>query len=81
MSYPNAITMTCKEFYISYNSIDFEIYGGVTTALVKGNMEKFYILLGDHRPAYAKLFPQGFDACLAYYKENLAKASNRSDSL
>lgn len=58
------------DFYISYNNYDTGIYGCDTTALVVGQMEKFYILEGDHRKAYDKLAGQGFDACLKYFMDN-----------
>lgn len=29
-------------FYISYNNYDVEVYGDVTTAIVLGQMQKFY---------------------------------------
>ena len=66
-------------FYISYNNHDINIYGGVTTALVLGQMERFYILLGDHRLAYSKLINKGFRACKLYFKENDRYRSKYSD--
>lgn len=59
-------------FYISYNNYDIAEYGCATTALVVGQMQKFFILKGDHRDAYNKVFSEGFDACLSYYKDNLS---------
>jgi hypothetical protein len=70
-----------ESFYISYNKHDSRIYGGDTTALVKGQMEKFYILNGDHRAEYAALIPSGFSACLDYFKANAAKINKFSDRL
>lgn len=40
---------TYEGFYVSYNSHDRDSYGDVTTALVLGQMQKFFILNGDHR--------------------------------
>lgn len=77
---PNTI-VDAGDFYISYNDTDIAIYGSETTALVVGQMEKFYILKGDHRAQYLSLIAKGFDACLAYYKENLKDAHEHSDKL
>lgn len=68
-------------FYISYNSYDTDIYGSVTTALVLGQMQQFFILNGDHRKQYAEVIKQGFDACLKYYKKNIADSHPYSDKL
>lgn len=68
-------------FYVSYNDHDISIYGTDTTALVVGQMEKFYILKGDHRARYQPLIADGFEACLAYFKENMADAHKFSDKL
>jgi len=79
-SVPNRVTQG-NGFYISYNNVDSDIYGSDTTALVWGQMEKFYILNGDHRKQYTPLISQGFDACLAYFKANSALINMRSDIL
>ena len=68
-------------FYVSHNDHDLAIYGDETTALVLGQMERFYILNGDHRQQYAQLMGQGFDACLEYFKANQALRNHRSDVL
>ncbi|PGK51869.1 hypothetical protein CN918_29190 [Priestia megaterium] len=68
-------------FYISYNARDVAIYGSKTTALVLGQMQKFYILNGDHRKQYAELINQGFHKCLSYYKDNIHNANKNSESL
>lgn len=68
-------------FYISYNNYDIEIYGDVTTALVIGQMQKFYILKGDHRKQYAEIIKQGFYKCLEFYKNNIADSHSYSDKL
>ena len=66
-------------FYVSYNDVDRDIYGGDTTALVLGQMERFFILNGDHRGQYASLVERGFDACLAYFRDNRDLMNFRSD--
>ncbi|MBM5458712.1 hypothetical protein H8F21_14180 [Pseudomonas sp. P66] len=66
-------------FYISHNDHDHRLYGGETTALVFGQMQAFYILNGDHREAYAPLIPQGFEACMAYFKANIQLINMRSE--
>lgn len=68
-------------FYISYNDYDLRTYGCDTTALVVGQMEKFYILKGDHRAQYSPLIGEGLDACLAYFKKNIAEAHHYSDTI
>ncbi len=68
-------------FYISYNNYDTHIYGCDTTALVVGQMEKFFILNGDHREAYDKLSDQGFDACLKYFIDNSDSISKYSEKI
>lgn len=81
-STPNtALPSPDKKFYISYNNIDTSpsLYGSDTTALVKGQMDYFYILNGDHYSKYKKLIPQGFDACMAYFLDNLHLMNKRSD--
>ena len=56
-------------FYVSCDS-HCSAYGTPTTALVVGQMEKFFILKGNHMSAYAERIPQGLEACMAYYREN-----------
>lgn len=70
LSIPNQISTEKEDFYISYNNRDIGTYGSDTTALVKGEMEKFYILNGDHRKAYAELADKGFDSCMEYFISN-----------
>ena len=77
---PNAV-IDGDGFYISYNDHDIRIYGSDTTALVVGQMEKFYILTGDHRAQYQALMANGFEACLDYFKANLKDAHKHSDKL
>lgn len=75
----NAV-MNADGFYVSFNDHDTapSLYGDVTTALVFGQMQAFYILNGDHRAGYAGLLSQGFDACLEYFKANIASINKRS---
>ncbi|BAG41700.1 hypothetical protein [Ralstonia phage phiRSL1] len=69
-------------FYISYNDTDTEVYGDVTTSLVIGNMERFYILRGDHRTQFRECAALGPDACLNYYRANyVAHGHQFSDPL
>lgn len=80
---PN-LTLSPKDdptWYVSYlpRSDDYE--GHATTALVVGQMQRFYILNGDFRDAYKALIPQGFKACYAFYQEHADKHSRRSDKL
>jgi hypothetical protein len=77
---PNRV-INADGFYISYNPLDVGIYGDVTTALVLGQMEKFYILKGDHCQGYAPLIGQGFEACIAYFKAHPADIHPYSDKL
>ncbi|MGG1263817.1 hypothetical protein [Brevibacillus laterosporus] len=68
-------------FYISYNNYDIYIYGCATTALVLGQMQKFYILNGDHRKQYVEIIEQGFDKCLSYFNDNVNNINKYSDKL
>lgn len=77
---PNSI-YEGKDFYISHNDRDIKSYGSETTALVVGQMQKFFILRGDHRTQYAPLLDQGIDACLAYYKSLPDQQHPYSDAL
>jgi len=66
-------------YYISYNTYDINIYGSITTALVKGQMEKFFILDGDHRNQYDLLKDKGFSACLEYFNNNISLKNKHSN--
>lgn len=72
---------TYDGFYVSYNNYDIAIYGDVTTALVLGQMQKFYILTGNHSAQYKELIGQGFEKCLEYYKENINQSHKYSDEI
>lgn len=77
---PNT-TMDGDGLYVSYNDRDTAIFGSDTTALVWGQMEKFYVLNGDHRAAYAQLMDRGFEACLGYFKANLMLINKYSEKI
>lgn len=77
---PNSV-IDGQGFYVSHNNHDHAIYGGETTALVLGQMERFYILKGDHRKAYAALIGQGFEVCLDYFKQHPDLAHPYSNKL
>lgn len=72
---------TYEGFYVSYNNYDIGFYGCKTTALVLGQMQKFFILNGDHRKQYEEIIEQGFHECLSYYKDNINNANKYSDTL
>lgn len=42
---------------------------------------KFYILYGDHKEAYLKLAPQGLQACMNYFVENIELIGHSSNKL
>lgn len=66
-------------FYVSYNNHDTNIYGDVTTALVLGQMEKFFILNGNHTKEYEKLIDCGFSGCMEYFKNHIEQINKLSD--
>lgn len=68
-----------KGFCVSYNSYDVAIYGDVTTALVLGQMQKFYILNGNHSEEYAKIIKDGFEKCMEYFEKNINQINKYSD--
>tara|TARA_R110001583_G_scaffold174017_14_gene328282 strand:+ start:222 stop:530 length:309 start_codon:yes stop_codon:yes gene_type:complete len=79
---PNSILNSVnKDFYISHNNHDIDIYGSETTSLVIGQMEAFYILNGDHRSAYTQLMPQGLGSCMKYFVDNMSIMNAKSDTL
>ena len=80
LSIPNDV-IDGDGFYVSHNLVDAPIYGCETTALVRGQMQAFYILNGDHRAAYAELIPLGLAECLAYFKANVALVNKHSDRI
>lgn len=73
------------DFFVSYNPDTavmgigmFDGDGADETALCKGG--KFFILNGDFRDDYDRLGPQGFDACLAFFKDHSEQKSSWSDA-
>ncbi|SIC58954.1 hypothetical protein [Mycobacteroides abscessus] len=71
------------DFYLSFNPGNFvaSVFdsdgSGSETALCKdGN---YFILNGDHRAAYEKVFDQGFSACFAYFMKHQDQVSSWSD--
>ena len=68
-------------FYISYNSHDTEIYRSETTALVLGQMQKFFILNGNHCVSLEKLAKENLNHCIAYIHENKSKLNKFSDEI
>ena len=63
---PNTVTHR-DGFYISYNPYE-PWYGGDTTAVVLGNMDRFYILMGNHRKSLEGL---SFTECINYIHDNM----------
>ena len=81
----NIVPFEGEGFYISYNFGDIAEYGDVTTALVvtweDGVGKAFYILNGNHTEQYKELYASGLDACLKYFKENIAQINKYSDKV
>jgi hypothetical protein len=73
---PNIITEK-EDYYISYNPVDVSTYGDVTTAIVVGQMEHFYILNGNHYKTLCSM--KSFDECIAYFNANLHLKSRFSE--
>lgn len=75
----NAASNNYKDHYISYNWKDTDIYGSDTTAIVIGQMQRFYILNGNH---WENLVDLSFEDCIAYFERNanlINKMSNKYD--
>lgn len=66
-----------ETWYVSYLPFSDD-YGSNTTALVVGQMQRFFILDGDFRKEYQNLMPQGFRACYQFFLDNLDKRNKRS---
>jgi len=77
------ITNDKKDFYISYNNYDVDIYGSDTTALVKNDMSDFFILNGDHTKQYDEIIQSNgdFETCFNYFKVNINLMNSFSDKL
>lgn len=66
-----------KDHYISYNFADRSVYGTDTTAIVIGQMQRFYILKGDHTE-YLK--DKNFKQCMEYFQNNIGLKHPFSDN-
>lgn len=79
MNYTNHNRTTDGEgFYISYNFADRAIYGCVTTAVVVGQMQRFYILNGNHEN---ELIGKSFAECLDYLHDHAKELNSMSEAL
>lgn len=67
-----------KHWYVSYNDRDTAAYGGVTTALVIGQMEYFLILNGDHREGLRAKYLRD---CIQYIRDHRDQLNKRSEPL
>jgi hypothetical protein len=75
----NVATDNFKDHYISYNWKDTYIYGQDTTAIVIGQMQRFYILNGNHFENLKELNTQeAFDYFLKN-QELINEKSNKFD--
>ena len=69
MMFPRHNNVTeSKDHYISYNFGDRDAYGSDTTAIVIGQMQRFYILDGNHEK---QLAGKSFLECMEYFNENI----------
>lgn len=67
-------------FCISYNNYDADVYGSDTTAVVLGQMEKFFVLNGDHAQALTETAKTaGFEGCLGYFRSHVSEINKFSD--
>lgn len=65
-----------NQHYVSYNFADRSIYGSDTTAIVIGQMQRFYILNGNHVQA---LKGKDFNQCIEYFLSNSHLHNSRGD--
>lgn len=72
---PNT-TINSKEHYLSYNYCDTDHYGSDTTAIVIGQMQRFYILNGNHME---QLKDKTFEECIEYFLNNSSLKNKHSD--
>lgn len=76
---PNSIA-SFDGFYISHNSRNVNADGEETTAIVIGQMLRFFILTGDHRKELIEAATAGgVEQCLAYFRENIRFAHSTSE--
>lgn len=64
------------QHYVSYNFADRSIYGSDTTAIVIGQMQRFYILNGNHVEA---LKGKDFTQCMEYFLNHQNLHNSRGD--
>lgn len=69
-------TYNHDKHYISYNFADDYIYGCDTTAIVIGQMQRFYILNGNHTN---ELKTKSFKECIDYFLDNSHLINKRSN--
>ena len=74
---PNRVT-DADGFYVSYNNVDSGLYGCDTTAVVVGQMQRFYILKGNHEK---QLIGKTFEECLNYIHDYINLFHESSDPL
>ena len=74
-----ALNMTCDKdgYYISYNPVDVNMYGDVTTAIVTGQMENFYVLNGNHFKDLCAL--PDLAACMEYFAVHADQVNKYSE--
>ena len=70
------LTVDHKDHYISYNFADREMYGSDTTAIVIGQMQRFYILNGNH---LTQLADKSFKQCVKYFNDNIKLKNHMSN--
>lgn len=69
-------TYNHSKHYVSYNFADRSIYGSDTTAIVIGQMQRFYILNGNHVDV---LKNKDFNQCIEYFLSNPHLHNSRGD--
>jgi hypothetical protein len=72
----NIATNNKKYHYISFNFKDDYVYGNETTAIVIGQMQRFYILNGNH---FEKLENMSTLEALKYFQNNKESHNKLSD--
>lgn len=77
---PNAVVQG-DGFYVSYNNYDIGAFGCATTAIVRGQMEHFLILSGDHREGLLSIRPFTYAGCVAYFREHEADKHKYSEGI
>jgi hypothetical protein len=72
------VTESSPDFYVSFNDVDVSLYGAETTAVVLGQMQRFYVLSGNHEKA---LVGKSFPECLEYLHAHASELNHRSEPL